>query len=469
MPVAEEVREAERVRELVALLREGAAVERCKEPLMASAFWRLDGLDGGTGCRRRSMVVPCKRCLGCYHAVRQREFRRLEAQAEDYRINVLGGITGEEWLAWLRDHARMITVTERSPEYRPVINMATGRKEAYSVAAFADRRAAYHKHLLDDLRRWSAPGGEGEGLTPAIYWQTEPQGVGADHRLHDHAFVLGVPRDRWVYDGPDPSREGAERRTLPEWLRYIRNEAPDGSLGRWLWKQGWGLSDCQRVTSLPGALEYVTRELSTADVSGGCPSPEELHHMFRDEVTGRRIQSFGVGGFFRGRRQALTRLGYYERVPLWEDVRVRGMLFDGEVALLRKEGAGAVSGEESLPAAEYEKARERFGREDWARWYCLDPALRDSLLARQRAIDRESAKLRSVVREEFHRRWRGVDRDKLSRQRICQAAGVWLKMQSLDRARKRLARDLCLVLGPSAYLARRREPWDVPPWHREAA
>ena len=264
----------------------------------------------------RVIVGRCSKCYGCYKHSRFKGYERFRKQlpllmaAETART----GLSEAEY-CWR--HMRMLTVTVNSEHYMGTITAeqaasgigVEGQRLVYSPMTFRLHLDKFLK-LLGNLFRSADCDGKLE------YWvQCEPQGPKAKWRLHIHVLLFAVPESWMVWQGPDAkSRKAPVGRA--EWLDEVAY-GESSSLARKLLSTGfWGVSDCRRVDSLDAAMDYVTKEMNTADVYGDV-TPKLLDEIFVDEAIGRRVRSVRYSSAFNTPGPEGVE-GFLVDVPLWK-------------------------------------------------------------------------------------------------------------------------------------------------------
>lgn len=242
----------------------------------------------------RVIVARRWRCYDCYKLRRYQGYQRFRKmvksllQAEMHRT----GLWEAEY-CWR--HMRMLTLSVNSDRYMGVVTrkMAArgigveGRTLVYSPMAMR----LFLDHLqekLDNMFRGRGRYSKG-GAGKCIYWmQVEPQGPKAGWRLHVHVLLFGCPVEGLEWVGPSAKFRDAPV-SRAQWLLEI-SAGESSEFARWLLGTGfWGTSDCRRVDSLDAAMDYVTKEMNTADVEGDVTA-DLLDWIFTDKAIGRRIK-----------------------------------------------------------------------------------------------------------------------------------------------------------------------------------
>lgn len=252
------------------------------------------------------VLTRCNRCYQCYRTARAKDYIRFTAGIHK-TITKKAKAAGLETNAYITKHCRMFTGTVASDTYRNLnIN--------YTVSAFSEHLTQLMSWLQN---RW-------KGRKIEYFTQIEPQGKGAEYRLHFHMLIIGVDQDEMVWLGPSSLLRSRDI-TRKAWLEEI-NRSRTAQTARHMLKSGfWGLSDCQRVYSMQEAIDYVSKELNTSDIPGQTdPSPEFLDYVFLNPATGRRIRAIryskAFAGFIdrEGSNWTTARERFDAAVPLWK-------------------------------------------------------------------------------------------------------------------------------------------------------
>ena len=465
-------------------------LSECLHPQPIQGFWRLDQIDG-EGVEFEWLVKACRSCYGCYRFDSQREYRRIVAYAEWYlnrlvdagtriplydsllaeyeallgavslgdrarrkyllnqvveiadlrqRFAQFEGVVDGDLDLFARSHIRELCFTTKSPVPPGAQRRWYNMEGEYSVARFAIERGRLVERMTDDLNR-----SVGRGAW-AGYWKCEPQ---ANGRLHVHLLFFGVPKDWWVWDGPDAR---GRKRELMDWELSIQYGGEATRLAREMWNHPfWGVSDARRVTSfeegLKGAIEYVAKEFGTAHLAGLDAKASEIaiDGFLFDELKGRRTHRFRCLGLFHGLSQE-EGVDFYDRVPLFTDIRFPPDPPDvADVAVVKRE------------PYEYELARVLVGAQDIYRVRSADRQQVVRLLSQVRRHDRCSFELNKQLEAEFMANWVHVPRSRWNREQVVAAAGLTGKFQALSIARGYTSSHIWKLLRSSGYVLRDRQ------------